>query len=888
MEEIQHLYTNDIYIFDYFKKKVYVKDKSLNGSFEIIKNKYSIQWENNENIIYYWKLGDFLLEDNILVYISNSDKELFEIEIYECYLLLKYKKDKIGYYTFYKNYLQISWIDIDEKDFLSIYQINKDNIHQNQLSYVSVSPLYSVKMDANNNFTYLKWTIHEYIHSSMEDDHYLDIPKHMNNKKNIERINIDNHICYVNYINSTLIQNDNNTILISNVQIYYPILILSINNIYHLIEKSYFKYKYTFHHIDWNDECFLFKNTIFRKSNFLEGGMYQMNEMNQDSKDHKIYIKWDKWEKEEIYIWNKKEEIYTLIKNDEIEIIHPSWRDKIFIESGNSFYRKNNINETGIWDKNKDIIHWTYWESEIYYFLFEEHISNGILYHSDFISKVYVSDSNDIYYLNHLNSCIYDKNKVKITSFISHDNIIQWGNYSYYYVLYHHNLKSIYILYENKTYLFYLWNNGLYDTLSLSCDTLSKENYQINNYKIISTFPLILEKEGIFKRYCRGEGLNHWIPENEYPLQKEIRLYDENKFKSFTLDLEKNKVDLYSCLYQKPYLYLKMDSGDVDSGDVDSGDVDSSVEDSSVVDFVDNNKKIQKIQKIQTIQKIHRIHRIQIYYEYLTDIFIKEDEIPMEKYIDEEYKNIYSYFKMKSFERFEYWFNIGRYKNELCSYQDFEFKYNIPISKIKNNLVSFLENDRFYVSYHEFDTIIPKNTSSINIYILLFVDITKHNFNLNYFKNNMEHIHNDFVHFHFIYDNEFHINKEDILEIKILYPNSYITKSTNKNRYEIVQYYILPDTLFYFKDMNTHMDSKFEWNQMSKLKDRNEYVWICKNIFINYISLIKTKLDFVFFCITYYIIQYQKWNYFNKTEGCILPNHYHAYFPYFSKCMIRF
>lgn len=187
------------------------------------------------------------------------------------------------------------------------------------------------------------------------------------------------------------------------------------NDIYKLINLSV-----KLNHIDWNDQCLIKEEYIYRGSNENEFGTYIYDY-------NKLIINWNNWDPD---IFIKLDEEYyheNLIKYIEIDNI------KYIIYNNNIYdnsYDNNIIADIDIKDRNICAIHWNNNDISEEYYCQNFNEKNIKIYKNNYKEIILLKDNESICIINLINNEIKSDYKIGIFNFDELENIlsIDWNN----------------------------------------------------------------------------------------------------------------------------------------------------------------------------------------------------------------------------------------------------------------------------------------------------------------------------------------------------------------------------------------------------------------------------------------------------------------------------
>ena len=518
----------------------------LNQSFNNILTNYIVIVNKNGNdkiILYNNKILKY--NENIDIDINNIDKEniyegtyLYNIdqltlnnEIYiynyetNYYYILEHFSEEIQTIQFPINELSLI-LSFSELDLETVNHIKIDNG--------------KIKLKLMNDIYYSIFEINNMDNIDNMDNMYYNVTEKYNINININHESW-NDICIINKYNNYIFRSSNKDeygtfdIENDNLTIYWEkwdkelFVFDNDKNIYYYKKLTKFYVK----HIDWNDNCIINNNNIYRENNNKDNGTYLLE-------NNKLTIYWTKWNPEIFY---KIDDIFyfdlnikylqygdyeNLIKYSNLNsefILNISYILNIFSkkiykltefnnqEVGNFYFENEfiyiNINKTGLNKSNID-------QMQIYKFYFINKNNNIIIYDNIYKELIIVQsfNSEETVTINIINNNIetVDKSKkgtykldnkqstlIIFWNFIQKSEIYKLSNNKYYLNIFReiileddnsrikYNVNNIEnILYNDTTKIKYLEDNNIFYIIKNNCllkyiSTNNKEVYHLIN-----------------------------------------------------------------------------------------------------------------------------------------------------------------------------------------------------------------------------------------------------------------------------------------------------------------------------------------------------------------------------------------------------------------------
>jgi len=436
---------NNLFLFDYLKIDeefimiYFLKEVTVDNNMLVFDENFKFTEKINELLISKYKNPEYLYEiykfnfdeikyytnvtENYLEEINIEHKDWKEICIINKYLKILYRKSELseyGNYILNENKLIIYWNKWNEEVFINnngIYYY--DNYSTNNMNSISSSFI-------NNNITNTNIT------NTNNDNNKIKEIKLETNKDNKIQTELTNGI-YDKKIKSI------------------PNIVL--NKVLSELDNE----KIFIYHLDWNDECFIKDNYMYRKSNEYEYGKFFY-------KKNKLIIYWEKWDKDLFFYienkfysqkflkylnFNNKNYIINIFLNKIYQEINEKY---IYIGSFNYIFDKISI----LWESETENKDYSY-ESDIFYLDIEESEKKTDSYKFDIII---LNDENIINENNDDNSINSDISYYEI----NFNEIIE----------YNEDLNEIYIKdYNNNNYKNYIKNDPSYNN--------NNKNYKKND-----------------------------------------------------------------------------------------------------------------------------------------------------------------------------------------------------------------------------------------------------------------------------------------------------------------------------------------------------------------------------------------------------------------------
>jgi len=829
-----------------------------------------------------------------------------------------FKKNDISYCGSYYhnenyNFMLISWLNSVEEKYIKkenkycisemnneinlVYYYNKnilndtfilDNKNTNIYNKNTNNVVGNYNIDIKNNILIVNWKF------SNDKFYYKDLKKYyyseylLNNYFKIIKININNikYNYIINTYNNKIFNENDFTILFDYKEIdeikfsiklnekYDFVFELDNENIYNNVTEKYNENILIVHKL-WNDTCIInkYNKYIYRNKN-KESGKYEII-------NDKLIIYWEIWDQE---IFINIDDIYYYQTN-ELIIQHKDWNTVCIIENL-YIYRKDNRSEYGKYsfDNNKLTIYWEKWDNELFYKL------NDIYYYQKCIKILIYNNKEYLYVLN--NNKLYN----------NFNNYEEFGNINiddiYVYIdLYINNIEEkFYYKYENNYEYIILYKN-IYKDICVIKDFEEILTINLLDNKIKNN-----SKEGIYE-YIDNEYFNiYWNLSNNNEL---YQLIDEKYYCKEYLDIQNKNILLINnnnhILYRinifKNYIY----NNDIKIQYLKNNDIYYiiendileiyylySIDDNNLVLLINNihekfkndivNLNIYKISD----NKLSNLNNLELFINLINNNLnnkIYSIKTFLKKYA---FFDIYNYCKNNNINSIEdgiiHWYNIGINNIFFYSNNNIEIIYDNLYDKYDEN--NEYDNKDIYIYDYEDNLLnesLPLVNQKINILdnYLFIINLKNNNYLekiLNYLPKNI----NIIININFNYINFFDI--KNILNKK--FTNLIITKSKQNENYSIVYFIVknilIKKNIFYNKIiyLNNDIIDIDDINYISTIINKNEiitlddeyiiynkydkynYLYFCKNLKINIISIIEIL-------IFYYIIKKNIYNIFN-------------------------
>lgn len=466
-------------------------------------------------------VGNFQFENDILKIIWNNGNEDFFKKNMETI------NDILMTYTYFKSNYKIN---ININNIIHKFTVDEDKIYNidDKTTFYNIEKINEILIKINIHQKY------NTIFELKDDDIYYDITDNFNEIIEVHNYSwIDN--CIINKMNYFIYrESDENEygyfeMNEYNLKIYWknwnPENFQTVDYKKYIIYKSI--YDIYIYHKDWNEECVIEDNNIYRKSNPLDYGTCTIE-------NNILTIFWKSWEKELFYELNNVYYDYKLIKYLELN------NEKYIVNLlNNKLYdiKNNNVAIINISDYNINII-WNDDKEKKYDFIED----NNIIFVYENILKeiIIIKYIEEIVFINTINNKIYSHDKSKEGIFKIENELLNifWNttstcdtyifkNNKYYYKDFDSLNEKIFYLFDiygnYKKYISNYFNHLLYNEYEHLKFLNNQKYYYIIENDILQTYFLnIIDEDNIYYILINEEVQNNIYGKLDYIIYKKF------------------------------------------------------------------------------------------------------------------------------------------------------------------------------------------------------------------------------------------------------------------------------------------------------------------------------------------------------------------------------